>query len=99
MSEPFYVAISKTHPGIGCASMVGDASQKDVEEFYRDNAGCEIRRVNGREMYRLMSALPQQPPSSDEEPRSGDEVSAAGSISQPDTKEDLEAYLGRVMTP
>jgi hypothetical protein len=31
--------------------------------------------------------LPQQPPSSDEEPRSGDEVSAAGSISQPDTKE------------
>jgi hypothetical protein len=91
MSELFYVAISKTHPGIGCASMVGSASQREVEEFYRDNAGCEIRRVGGREMCRLMTTLPQQSLSSDEEAQSAD-TGSQQERGQPDT-EDLSKVM------
>ena len=53
----FFVAI---HKGRGFASCVDEPHEKWgkklVREFYKENAGFEIRHVNGDEMERLMKA-------------------------------------------
>jgi hypothetical protein len=50
----FYVAMSKANPSKARASCVDDIPQV-VREFYRENAGHEIRHVDGAEMKRLMT--------------------------------------------
>lgn len=56
----FYVAMSRTRLGAARASCVDEPNEKwgkqVVKEFYRENAGHEIRHVDGDEMVRLMNA-------------------------------------------
>lgn len=56
----FYVAMDKAQPWRAKASCVDEPNlkwgKKVLSEFYRENAGHEIRHVSGDEMVRLMSA-------------------------------------------
>lgn len=61
----FYVAMSKKQPDRAFASCVDEPTEKwgkaVLKEFYRDNAGYEIRHVDGDEMVRLMSLELSEP--------------------------------------